>query len=61
MSNDADIVIFGHSHKELVDTSDKPILLNPGSISLPRNKDLQKSYVIIEIENGQLQFQIKHI
>ncbi|MDR0739383.1 MAG: metallophosphoesterase [Mycoplasmataceae bacterium] len=59
--NEADVVIFGHSHKELIDTSDKPFLLNPGSISLPRNRELQKSYAIIEIENSQLRFQIKRI
>jgi putative phosphoesterase len=56
-----DIVIFGHSHKDLIDNTTKPYLLNPGSITLPRNNGLQKSYAIIEIDKTNLNFQIKYI
>jgi putative phosphoesterase len=59
--NQADVVIFGHSHKDLIDTSKQPYLLNPGSISLPRNNKLQKSYALIEIDNQNIHFQIKYV
>jgi putative phosphoesterase len=59
--HEVDIVIFGHSHRDLIDTTAKPYLLNPGSISLPRNKGLQKSYALIEISDKNIDFQIKYV
>jgi putative phosphoesterase len=61
ITNEADIVIFGHSHKDYINTTDKPYLFNPGSITLPRNSLMQKSYGIIEIANQEIDFQIKYI
>jgi putative phosphoesterase len=58
---DADVVIFGHSHKEYIDADSKPYLINPGSISLPRNDKMHKSYLIMEIDGGKMNFLIKHI
>lgn len=34
----ADIVLFGHTHQQLVEKEDDMILMNPGSISLPKFK-----------------------
>jgi putative phosphoesterase len=59
--NEVDIIIFGHSHKDFIDTSTKPYLLNPGSITLPRNSSMQKSYAVIEINDKNIDFQIKHV
>jgi putative phosphoesterase len=60
VTNKADIVIFGHSHKDFIDTTHKPFLFNPGSISLPRKASFEKSYGIIEIDDKQnLKFKIK--
>jgi putative phosphoesterase len=59
--NEVDIVIFGHSHKDFIDTTNKPFLLNPGSISLPRNPTMQRSYALIDIDNTKINFQIKYV
>lgn len=46
--NNADIVIFGHTHVPLYVVEEGIVLLNPGSISLPRGGS-QKSCCIITI------------
>jgi putative phosphoesterase len=61
IENNADIVIYGHSHIPVVDDKAKPIVVNPGSISLPRNHDLLRTYLIIEIDNNTIDFLIKSI
>jgi len=50
-SQDCRVVLFGHTHQPLVDASDPQVLvLNPGSIALPRQSDRQRSYMILEID-----------
>lgn len=50
----ANIVLYGHTHVENYIKINDIILINPGSISLPRNKSNKKSYGIINIKNGQI-------
>lgn len=47
--NNADVVIFGHSHVPLYVEEEGIILLNPGSLSLPRGGS-KKSCCIVTIE-----------
>jgi putative phosphoesterase len=61
IDNNADVVIFGHSHREIIDTSEKPYLVNPGSITWPRNEWMKPSYLIIETSKKKLIFKIKHL
>lgn len=56
--NDIDVIIFGHSHIPLIDTSSKPYFINPGSFSLPRG-DKNKTYIIGNINNNEISFQLK--
>lgn len=50
----ADIILYGHSHVENYYKEDDIILINPGSITYPRNKTNKKSYAIIHINNGKI-------
>lgn len=43
-----DLIIYGHSHKNTFNQLEKPWILNPGSISYPRNKEYAKTYAILE-------------
>ena len=57
-----DIALFGHTHKPCVDDSDSPILINPGSVSYPRQEGRKASYVVMEIDQeGNAQFHLKYI
>ena len=46
----ADIVMFGHTHKPFLEMIDGMIVLNPGSLSNPRQEGRKGSYIMMEIE-----------
>ena len=57
-----DIVMFGHTHKPLVSYSGDLILVNPGSLSYPRQEGRKPSYIIMETDkNGEPIFEIKYL
>ncbi len=53
-TQNADIILFGHTHIAEEEHFDGRILANPGSISRPRTGS--PSYGVIEIENGILRY-----
>lgn len=57
----ADVVIYGHTHYEDINNENKPILINPGSISLPRSPKGKGSYIIANINNKGISFKIKYL
>lgn len=57
-----DIVIYGHTHKPVVDIDGDVIAVNPGSLSYPRQYDRRPSYIIMELDgNGQAHFEIRYV
>ncbi len=57
-----DIVMFGHTHRPLIDYSHNVITLNPGSISYPRQDGKRPSYIVMEIDDrGEAQFEICYL
>lgn len=46
----ADIVMFGHTHVPLIDLSDSIWVINPGSISFPRQRERIPTYIIMDID-----------
>ena len=57
-----DIVMFGHTHKPLIDYSRDIVALNPGSISYPRQEGHQPSYIMMELDKkGQAHFNIEYL
>ncbi|MDD6057458.1 MAG: metallophosphoesterase [Clostridiales bacterium] len=57
-----DIVMFGHTHRPLVDCSTRTMLINPGSISYPRQEGRQPSYIRLNLErNEKPQFEIMYL
>lgn len=57
--NDANIVIFGHSHKPCNKKIGNILCVNPGSCSLPRNPE-GKSYAIMTIDKEKVNVEIKY-
>ena len=45
---DADVLVLGHTHLPLLRTEMRPIVVNPGSIGLPRDGDVTAAYAIWE-------------
>ncbi len=48
----ADIVMYGHTHRPVFHKDDGVYILNPGSISYPRQKGRKRTYMIMEIDEG---------
>lgn len=58
----ADIIMFGHTHQPLIDKTDDVWIINPGSISLPRQANRIPTYIIMDIDNyGNVHFALKYV
>ena len=59
---DVDIVMCGHTHKPVVDIGADVTLINPGSISYPRQENRKPSYIIMEIDSaGEAHYTINYL
>ena len=56
-----DIVIYGHTHKPVVDKKDGVIAVNPGSLSYPRQEGRRPSYIVMEVEGKKADFAIEYL
>ena len=57
-----DIVMCGHTHRPVVDKSGQVILVNPGSLSYPRQEGHRPSYVVMELDGkSELSFRIEYL
>ncbi len=57
----ANVLIYGHTHYQIIDSEIEPILVNPGSIALPRGPKQKGSYVVATIDKNKINFKIKYI
>lgn len=48
-----DIVMFGHTHRPLIEIHDDITLINPGSISYPRQEGKKPTYMIMDIDDEE--------
>lgn len=57
------IAVFGHIHRPVLDGTDGQVLvLNPGSISMPRQEDRKPTYLVMEIdERGEAHFRLSYV
>ena len=59
---EVDIVMCGHTHKPVVDIGNDLTLINPGSISYPRQENRKPSYIIMEIDSaGEAHYTINYV
>lgn len=57
-----DIVMCGHTHKPVIETEGKLTIINPGSLSYPRQENRQPSYVIMELdEKGEAHYTLHYL
>lgn len=62
MARDVDIVMYGHTHRPVIDLEDSVIAINPGSLTYPRQEGKRPSYIIMELDkHGDAHFTINHI
>lgn len=57
-----DIVCFGHTHQPMLQIEDDLILVNPGSISYPRQSGHKPSYVLMDLDReGEAHFSVAYL
>lgn len=49
-----DIVIYGHTHRPVIEKKDDLIVINPGSLTYPRQEGRRPSYVVLEVEKKDI-------
>ena len=62
ISRGVDIVMYGHTHKPVVDIGKQVTAINPGSLTYPRQVGKRPSYILMEIEeDGKARFNIHYL
>lgn len=62
LARGCDIVIYGHTHKPLVQIDDAVTAINPGSLTYPRQDGRRPSYIVMEIdEQGEAHYNICYL
>lgn len=57
-----DIVMYGHTHRPVVDIESDIIAINPGSLTYPRQDGKRPSFVIMELDKaGEAHFTINYL
>lgn len=57
-----DIVMYGHTHKPVIDIQDSIVAINPGSLTYPRQENKRPSYIIMEIDReGEAHFTLNYL
>ncbi len=57
-----DIAMYGHTHKPRIEEGNGVVVLNPGSLSYPRQEGKRPSYIIMDIdEAGDAHYEIKYL
>jgi len=61
LARGADIVLYGHTHRPVVDKEGSVTAVNPGSLSYPRQEGHKPSYIIMELKEGKADFSIRYL
>lgn len=57
-----DIVMYGHTHKPVVDREGDLTAVNPGSLTYPRQEGRKPSFVIMDLDRkGEAHFTINYL
>ena len=52
-SRNCEIAMFGHTHRPVTERKNGVLLINPGSLSYPRQEGRKPSYVVMNIVRGK--------
>ena len=55
-------MIFGHTHKPCLKFEEDMIIMNPGSLTYPRQENRLPSYIVLEMdEEGRVEGEIRYV
>ncbi len=59
-SRGIDIVMYGHTHKPVIEQDDTLTVINPGSLTYPRQEGRKPTYIIMTVDDdGEAHFELK--
>ena len=62
LARGADVAMFGHTHIPLIEYGDGIVVMNPGSISYPRQEGKRPSYILMDIDKkGVAHYEIEYL
>ncbi len=62
MAKGVDVVVYGHTHRPVLDLEDEVIAINPGSLSYPRQEGRRPSYIVMTLrEDDELEFALEYL
>lgn len=62
MARGVDIVMYGHTHRPVVEIGKGITAINPGSLSYPRQEGRKPSYVLMELDDkGQVHYHLNYL
>ena len=53
LSRKADVVMYGHTHRPMIMREGRLWVINPGSLSYPRQEGHDPTYIVMNCENGK--------
>lgn len=57
-----DIVMFGHTHYPLIDVEKDITLINPGSLSYPRQDGKRPTYIVMTVDaKNEISYKLKYV
>lgn len=58
---ECEMVFFGHTHKPVAVQKDGVLVVNPGSLSYPRQEGRKPSYAVMETVPGEISVEIRYL
>ena len=56
------IAMYGHTHTPVIEEEDGILVINPGSLTYPRQRGRRPSYAVMELEQGKApQVEIRYL
>lgn len=57
-----DIVMYGHTHRPVIDMDEDMIAINPGSLTYPRQEGKRPSFILMDLDRkGEVHFTINYL
>ncbi len=57
-----DIAMYGHTHRPLIEYTDQVVIVNPGSLTHPRQEGRRPSYIMMDIDKSdKIHFEINYL
>lgn len=58
---EAEVIVLGHTHVPMRRLIQGKLVLNPGGVGQPRDRDPRASYLVLEVEEGEVEVEFRRV